>query len=94
MVFEVQKGRVCELVMKAQEREINLMDALIANQGKQIIILTEQKDIAINGLNTWAIRYDFLKDDSKAKLKQSRLQTVKFALIAIGEAVIIVLLII
>ena len=93
LIHDVKKLHACDSINIGLRKDIANADSLLHNHAQQIIILTEQRDIAQNALNTGSIRYDLLKVDSRARLKQSRLKSLKIALVAIGEAVIIVLLV-
>jgi hypothetical protein len=93
LIHDVERLHACDSLVSGLQKSIENADSLIQNQGVRIELLTQQRDVSQNSVNTWAVRYDLQKDEAKYRLKQSRLKTLKITLVAIGEAVVIVLLI-
>ena len=93
LIADVERLNICDSLVANLSKEIDITDSLLNIQGARIELLEQQAELNRNDINTWAVRHDLLKEDTKYRLKQSRLKTLKITLVAIGEAVVIVLLI-
>jgi len=93
MFFEVAKGRACDSLQAAQSTLIKSQGEQLLNQDsalKLAVSLSEAKEAEVKEL-----RQALTKTEAKSKmeLKDQKTKTRKITLIAIGQAVIIVLLI-
>jgi len=93
MVFEVRKGRSCDSLQAIRAERIKNQGEQLLNQDSALkiaVTLSEAKEAEVNEL-----RQALTKTEAKSnmELKNQKTKTRKITLIAIGQTVIIVLLI-
>jgi hypothetical protein len=93
LVFETQRGRVCEQISLLQTAQLTNLSNLIDSKGKAIELLKTQTNALQGQVYTWEQTYQLNNQQHQAQNKHLKKSIVKWKLIAVGQAVLIVLVI-
>jgi hypothetical protein len=93
MIDEVQSGRVCDSLVVKLDSTVNAFKQALQAGNELIDIRTTERDLKVREAATWELRYknkETIHDNEIGYIKRQKLY---MTLTAIGEGVLIVLLI-
>jgi AraC-like DNA-binding protein len=91
LVYETQRGRVCEQIRLLQTAQLINLSDLIDSKGKAIELLKTQTNALQGQVYNWEQTYQLNDQQHQAQNKHLKKSLLKWKLIAVAEVVLIVL---
>jgi hypothetical protein len=92
-VYETQRGRVCDQIRLLQTAQLINLSDLIDSKGKAIELLKTQTNALQGQVYNWEKTYQLNDQQHQAQNKHLKKGILKWKLIAVGQAVLLILVV-
>jgi hypothetical protein len=93
LVYETQRGRVCEQITAIQAVQLINLSDLIDSKGKAIELLKTQTNALQGQVYIWEQTYQLNDQQHQAQNRHLKKSILKWKLIAVGQAVLLILVV-